>query len=216
MPKLARPTALMMPIVTVWPMPNGSPIASTRSPIRLFVESANSIAGSCLASTRSTATSLGGSVPTTVAASSRPSLSETRMVSASAITWLLVRMMPSLPTMTPLPSARSRCGAGAPRRGPKKYSKNGSLSIGDARRLTTRSENTLTTLGITFSATSAMVRPDGSWTAGADGAATPAEPDDDGAADPGAADPGAADPGAADPDDGAVAGGARSCDESGR
>jgi hypothetical protein len=76
----------------------------------------------------------------------------------------------------------------------------------------------LTTLGVTFAATSAMVRPDGSWTAEADGAVAP-----DGAADPddtaGAAGAAADDDCAADPDDdGAVAdgGGARSCDESER
>jgi len=33
MPSPVRPSALTMPLVTVWPTPNGLPIASTTSPI---------------------------------------------------------------------------------------------------------------------------------------------------------------------------------------
>src|SRR4051794_7182462 len=81
-------------------------------------------------------------------------------------------MMPSDDTMTPEPRLRSRCGARCVARGaPKKYWKNGSVRNGArSPRLTCRSENTLTTLGVTLAATSAMVRPDGTWTVAEDGA----------------------------------------------
>src|SRR5207249_11921824 len=45
MPMPPRPTALMIPIVTVCRRPNGLPIASTTSPARAFSLSANVIAG---------------------------------------------------------------------------------------------------------------------------------------------------------------------------
>ena len=50
-PSVVRPFALMMPIVTVWPMPSGLPTASTTSPTRILSESATGIVGSPLAST---------------------------------------------------------------------------------------------------------------------------------------------------------------------
>src|SRR4051812_41330454 len=164
----ARPTALMMPIVTVCPRPNGLPIASTRSPTRIFEESAIAIAGNAFASTRSTATSLWGSAPTTLAVSSRPSCSATRTLSACSTTWLLVRITPSEATITPEPRLRSRwVGAWrSPSLGfPKKYRKNGSAENGDVLgRAMLRSENTFTTLGVTFADTSAIVSPFGSCT----------------------------------------------------
>ena len=81
-----------MPLVTVWPMPNGLPTARTRSPTSTMSLSAKVIAGRFFASTFTTARSDCGSVPMTLAVSSRPSLRETLMRSAPFTTWLFVRM----------------------------------------------------------------------------------------------------------------------------
>ncbi len=43
MPTCVRASAETMPLVTVWPTPNGSPMASTRSPTSRLSESLNSI-----------------------------------------------------------------------------------------------------------------------------------------------------------------------------
>ena len=66
MPRSARPLADTMPIVTVWPTPNGFPIASTTSPKRSREESPNSIGLSdeVSPSSLSSARSLFGSRPT--------------------------------------------------------------------------------------------------------------------------------------------------------
>ena len=81
-----------MPVVTVWPMPNGLPIASTTSPTSTLSLSAIGTAGRSLASILITATSLFGSRPTTLAVNSRPSCRATFTSSAPSTTWLLVRM----------------------------------------------------------------------------------------------------------------------------
>src|SRR4029453_5919587 len=64
MPTPPRPTALMIPIVTVCRRPNGFPTASTMSPARAFSLSANVIAGQIFSSIFNKATSVPGSVPT--------------------------------------------------------------------------------------------------------------------------------------------------------
>ena len=56
------------------------------------------------ASTLRTAMSVEGSVPTTLAGSSRPSSSPTRKRAPRSTTWALVRAYPSGETMTPEPS----------------------------------------------------------------------------------------------------------------
>ena len=82
-PKLAEPER-----------PNGLPSASTKSPCSSASESPSATVGrSCGAfSSRMSATSVGGSFPTTLAMNSRPSESFTLISVASPTTWLLVRM----------------------------------------------------------------------------------------------------------------------------
>ena len=46
MPTWVRATAETMPLVTVWPTPNGLPSASTRSPTSMLSESASDSVGS--------------------------------------------------------------------------------------------------------------------------------------------------------------------------
>ena len=89
---ISRPTALTMPMVTVCPTMNGSPIASTTSPTRACSEWPNVIGVSPLAATRTTARSVSGSVPTILPASVRPSCSVTWMSLTPSTTWSLVRM----------------------------------------------------------------------------------------------------------------------------
>ena len=62
-----RPTALTMPEVTVWPTPNGLPIATTKSPTLIASESPMRTAVSDSAGMRSSAMSVPGSVPTSSA-----------------------------------------------------------------------------------------------------------------------------------------------------
>ena len=91
--RLVRPWALMMPTVTEpRSMPSGFPIAIAQSPTRSLSESPSCRVGRWSASILMTATSLAGSVPTTLALKVRLSLSVTVMSSASLTTWLLVRM----------------------------------------------------------------------------------------------------------------------------
>src|SRR2546428_9171908 len=108
MPTLARPTALTIPIVTVWLRPKGLPMASTYSPTWSLSESAQGMVGRSLASTWMTAMSVLGSVPTTLALSSRLSESRTRISSAFETTWLFVMMYPLGSAITPDPRLRSR------------------------------------------------------------------------------------------------------------
>ena len=92
MPRPERPSAETMPEVTVWPKPKGLPIASTMSPTRSVSEEPKVVAGRSVASTCSTARSVSGSLPTTLASSFLPSESDTSISSAASTTWLLVRM----------------------------------------------------------------------------------------------------------------------------
>ena len=69
-----------MPEVTVWPMPNGLPTATTKSPTSSFELSANGIAVSGVSlgtAIRISAMSVSGSEPTNSACIVRPSLSVT-------------------------------------------------------------------------------------------------------------------------------------------
>src|SRR5712692_5742291 len=130
-PTLARPTALTIPIVTVWLRPKGLPMASTYSPTWSLSESAQGMVGRSLASTWMTAMSVFGSVPTTLALSSRLSESRTRISSAFETTWLFVMMYPLGSAITPDPRLRSRRSWGASNRrrknsSPKNRRKKGS------------------------------------------------------------------------------------------
>ncbi len=86
MPRPVRPRAEMIPLVTVWPTPNGLPIASTTSPTCSASEEPKVIAGRFSALTRSTAMSVSGSLPTTFASSFLPSASATSISSAASTT----------------------------------------------------------------------------------------------------------------------------------
>jgi hypothetical protein len=75
---IARPLALTIPAVTVLLSPNGLPMATTQSPTSSASESPSFATGSgSLLSIFSTARSVFGSRPRTLAGSSRPSLSAT-------------------------------------------------------------------------------------------------------------------------------------------
>ena len=89
---MTRPVPLMIPTVTVWSRPNGLPIAITGSATRSAVELPSAIAGRPVASTLMTAMSVSGSLPTSLAASFRPSLRVTSMALAPSTTWWLVTM----------------------------------------------------------------------------------------------------------------------------
>ncbi len=84
MPTCVRASAEMIPWVTVWPTPNGLPIASTTSPTCNSSELAKSSVGnfSCESLSRSTARSLRGSFSTIWASNSRLSDSDTLTSSA--------------------------------------------------------------------------------------------------------------------------------------
>ena len=127
MPSWVRPSALTMPLVTVWPTPKGLPMASTGSPMTSASESPSVITGRSVRSTFRMARSVSGSVPITCAALLRPSVSRTSIWSASSITWLLVRMYPAGLTMTPEP--RPVCGWSCAW-SPKKKRNQGSLLCG--------------------------------------------------------------------------------------
>ena len=110
MPIPPRPTALMIPMVTVCRRPNGLPIASTMSPARALSLSANVIAGRFFSSILSNATSVPGSVPTFLALYLRSSMPRPTMISsAPETTWLAVSMYPSGLTITPEPRPCSVC-----------------------------------------------------------------------------------------------------------
>src|SRR5437016_2576394 len=162
MPTLARPTALMIPIVTVWLRPEGLPMASTYSPTWSLSESAQGMVGRSLASTRMTAMSVFGSVPTTLALSSRLSESRTRISSAFETTWLFVMMCPLGSAITPDPRLRSRRSGGvsnrrrknsSPKNRRKKGSSNGPKLWPSGTRLI-RVVEMFTTAGVTALATS--------------------------------------------------------------
>ena len=97
MPRISasfRPTAEMIPEVTVWSKPNGEPIARTQSPTRAFELLPFWSGRYCVVSTLITATSDPLSVPTTLATASSPSENWTLIWSAPSTTWLLVTMWP--------------------------------------------------------------------------------------------------------------------------
>src|SRR5438309_7151596 len=162
MPTLARPTALTIPIVTVWLRPKGLPMASTYSPTWSLSESAQGMTGRSLASTWMTAMSVLGSVPTTLALSSRLSESRTRISSAFETTWLFVMMYPLGSAITPDPRLRSRRSGGvsnrrrknsSPKNRRKKGSSNGPKLWPSGTRLI-RVVEMFTTAGVTALATS--------------------------------------------------------------
>ncbi len=79
-----------MPADTVCDSPNGLPIATTQSPTRTASESPSGVNGRFFSSTRSTATSVRGSWPTTLAFTWRLRPNTTKISLAPSITWLLV------------------------------------------------------------------------------------------------------------------------------
>src|SRR6266699_2294443 len=95
-PWSSRPLALTMPAVTVKAnaSPSGFPMASAHSPTRVESELPNWTVGRPRVSILMTATSVLGSVPTTLAVNSRLSYSFTVTLSAPATTWLFVRIKP--------------------------------------------------------------------------------------------------------------------------
>ena len=102
-PATRRRVALTIPWVTVWPTPNGLPMASTTSPTRSGGALPSGIAGSEPASMRSTARSVSGSVPIRRPTCREPSESCTPMRAAPSTRCRFVRIVPSVPTITPEP-----------------------------------------------------------------------------------------------------------------
>ena len=94
---ISRLRALTMPAVTVCSSPKGLPIATTVSPTSIEPESASSIGWSSEAgaSTSSTARSVDGSVPTTVASYVFPFQKVTWAVSAPSTTCWFVSTWPA-------------------------------------------------------------------------------------------------------------------------
>src|SRR6266542_2147983 len=82
-----RPVALTMPIVTVCPIPNGLPSASTTSPTSSLSLSANVMNGRSFASIFNTAMSVLGSRPTTLAVNCFLSLSRATLISSAPNGW---------------------------------------------------------------------------------------------------------------------------------
>ena len=82
----------MIPMVTVWPTLNGSPIASTMSPTRAWSDWPKVIGVRPGGVMRTTARSVSGSVPTILPMTVRPSCSVTWMSVTPSTTWSLVRM----------------------------------------------------------------------------------------------------------------------------
>ena len=149
-----RPTALMIPMVTVCRRPNGFPRASTTSPARALSLSANVIAGRFFSSIFNNATSVPGSAPTFFALYLRSSApSPTMISSALATTWLAVRIYPSALTMTPEPRPSSVCLPCLCGSWPPKNSRNASSESGNGRLVfdTFWVVNTVTTVGAIFS-----------------------------------------------------------------
>ncbi len=160
MPTLARPTALITPMVTVWFRPKGFPMANTISPTFSLVASPQGSAGSPLASILMTARSVFGSAPISFALKSRLSPSRTLISCAFSITWLFVTMYPSSETMTPDPrlcSLRSFGTSGCGNWSPKNLLKKGSSKKSkgaSSRELMTRVVEIFTTEGVDTAATS--------------------------------------------------------------
>ena len=114
-PGSERPLALTMPCVAVCSKPKGAPMASTGSPTPSCLGSPRRTVGRFLASMRSTATSVTGSLPSTLAEYSLRSLSLTVTSLASRTTCALVRISPSALMMKPEPWPRKGCDGASPR-----------------------------------------------------------------------------------------------------
>ena len=116
MPVSVRFRAEMMPLVTVWPTPNGLPMARTRSPTCCCSRSSMASTGSrsLTFSSLSTAMSLRSSARMTVAGNSRRSFSTTLICWAPWMTWLLVTTIPSERTITPDPTDSATRAWGMP------------------------------------------------------------------------------------------------------
>ena len=154
-PRPLRPSALTMPRVTVCPSPNGLPIATTKSPTSSESESPGSSSTRSCASMRRSATSVPGSLPTSVASNSRRSRRVTTISSAPLTTWWLVTTRPSSPSMMmpdPMPCTGTLRRPGAL----KNRLKTGSSSNGFCRMRRPRTEM-FTTAGVTSLSTGATV-----------------------------------------------------------
>ena len=100
-----------MPVVTVRSRPNGLPIATTGSPTSTWSSRRARAASAhrALASTLSSATSVDGSLPTSVAFSVSSFEKRTSIEVAPSMTWKFVTMWPSLSSTKPEPSAWEDC-----------------------------------------------------------------------------------------------------------
>ena len=158
MPSLLRPVALTIPMVTVWPTPNGFPIASTMSPTRMVSECPSVMTGKSARFIFKTATSVSGSEPMTLASAVRPSLKETWIASAPLMTWWLVNTRPESLIITPEPKLLCSCFLGFiswSRLRPKNWRKTGSSKNGCGAIVTTLEVLILTTAGAAASTASA-------------------------------------------------------------
>src|SRR5436853_5170 len=116
-----RPKALIIPTVMVLCKPKGLPIVTTSCPTLTCVESPSCTGrnSSVVTSTLTTARSLSGSVPTTLAETIVPSWNVTVMRSAPSTTCLFVTMCPRVSHTNPDPepwriSSCGPCGKGYP------------------------------------------------------------------------------------------------------
>ena len=128
---ISRPTALIIPIVTVKPSPSGLPIAIAQSPIAIISESPSTAAcRPTLFVTLSRAISTIASIPTSSAAMWDPLISVISIASASATTWALVNIysIPWYVIITPEPTERASrsCWSRRSNRSSKKRRNNGS------------------------------------------------------------------------------------------
>src|SRR5690606_9532218 len=115
-------------------------MAITRSPTRVASDTPRVAAGSSpgRSRARSTAMSVGGSVPTTSAENSLPSAVRTRTSLAPSTTWLFVRITPSDRITTPEPiPIRSRDGGSSPKNRRQNSRTSGGTSASPARTVLT-------------------------------------------------------------------------------
>ncbi|OPZ57555.1 MAG: hypothetical protein BWY88_01172 [Synergistetes bacterium ADurb.Bin520] len=146
--RMLRFFAEMTPTVMVCSRPKGLPMAATHSPTSSLSESPRERTGRSLASIFTTARSKVGSRPTSFAGYSLPEANVTVILSASATTWLLVRMYPSAVTKKPDPAPRM--GTMSLKRlpwSPKNSLKKGSSPKGKGVRVTIFSVSIFTTAG---------------------------------------------------------------------
>ena len=95
--------ALMIPAVTVLSRPKGLPMAMAHSPGFTLEESPRGATGRPEAATRTTATSVTGSLPKTLPLKLRPSGRVTLTSETPSTTWALVNTIPSERVMKPDP-----------------------------------------------------------------------------------------------------------------